>query len=357
MELRPIGANDLPKARELWKRAFSDSDVFMDVYFATEENTRHTLGFFEDGIPLSQLFMPPFRVRLCGTDYEVGFLSGCATAPEARNRNLMRKLVRAAFEDMLGRGIAISFLHPFLHAFYRKFGYETIAFVNRYQTRKEQKAPSPGVTVESSLGNLPVDEFQSAYARYMKAFDNYFIRSPQRYDTWLKMNFIDGAKAAYIRGADQSFSYALYYEKEDGISEIFELVYFTDAELNAILDTLGPANFFLPESRLCSYANPVREEFTMMRVLDPIAVLRQKQFASVMDVTLHIEDDFLGKVYDLRVKADRSGVAVTEIEKASDFVIDIRQFTQMAACVDHASSIEDGVGIFSHGTGCFFETF
>lgn len=358
MELKQITATDFPQSKALWKEAFADSDGFIETYFASKENTEHAIGFFEGEKPLSQLFILPFYAQTCGSEYEAGFLSGCATAPEARNRDLMRKLVRAAFEDMQRRGISISFLQPFLHAFYRKFGYETVAHVDRYQTREAPGIPAHGVMIESDMSRLPMEAFMRAYETYVTAFDNYFVRPPQRFSAWLGMNFTDGAKAAYIRDETGMLSYALYYEKEDNIAEIYELVYFSDAALRAILGALGPADFFLPENRFPPSFKPVaREEFTMMRVIDPAAVLRQKQFGTTADFTLHVEDDFLGITHDLRVKASGADVAVEQIEKATDFLMDISGFARMITGNDCPVSDQGFAGIFSRGTSCFFETF
>ncbi len=50
----------------------------------------------------------------------------------------MKELVKLAMLDMRKRGLSAVYLHPFLHAFYCKFGYETIAYITRHSAVSEQ---------------------------------------------------------------------------------------------------------------------------------------------------------------------------------------------------------------------------
>ncbi len=83
-------------------------------------------GCFDDsGKLLSCLSLIPFEVRFDGNTVKMGGIGGVATLPEARNKGNIRRLMRYCFEEMLENQQIFSYLYPFSHPYYRKFGYES----------------------------------------------------------------------------------------------------------------------------------------------------------------------------------------------------------------------------------------
>ncbi len=65
--------------------------------------------------------------RYCGNFVKTLTIGGLGTEPEYRRRGCVRRLMEDAFLLAPERGWAVSMLHPFSFAYYRKFGYEKIA--------------------------------------------------------------------------------------------------------------------------------------------------------------------------------------------------------------------------------------
>lgn len=65
--------------------------------------------------------------RYCGNFIKTLAIGGLGTEPEYRRCGCVRKIIEDAFLLAPERGWAVSMLHPFSFAYYRKFGYEKIA--------------------------------------------------------------------------------------------------------------------------------------------------------------------------------------------------------------------------------------
>lgn len=356
MKIRKLTATNEQKSKELWQQAFPDSDEFVKAYYGARDNVGNAWGMFEDGKLLSQLFLLPFTAKVMESPYDTDFISGCATREEARGKNLMRDLLHFSLENMRQRNISVCFLHPFLHAFYKKFEFETVAYVKKYTYRNPGIKHKSEVTVSSALEGLPVDELHAAYTNYVSAFDNCFLRNRERFETWLAMLFADGGKIAWTRSGGR-ISYALYYPEKQGIADVFELVFFSKEELFTLLDYFGKANFFLPENIDIDAKDLKPEEHTMMRVLDPKAVLECYPFENGIEIVIEIKDRFLGRDYKFCVKTERGVKQVFECGGSSHIAVDIARFAKLVTGSFREEEAPEIKGIFKQGTSCFFETY
>ncbi|MGI6153002.1 MAG: GNAT family N-acetyltransferase [Christensenellaceae bacterium] len=357
MEIRKLTPADTQASKKLWKTAFSDSDALIEEYYRSENNIKNAWGLFDGKALASQLFMPSFCARVMGVEYTVDFLSGCATQPEYRNRHLMRDLIRRAFLDMQQRKVAISFLHPFNHDFYRKVGgYETVAYVKRYTYEKKAADTDGQVAVIDAFDRVPLDAMLRAYNTFAGRFSNGFLRSKGRMEEWLKMLFADGGRVALIRSGDAA-AYALYYVEEDGTADLFELVFGSEKELFLLLDAIGKAKFFLPENIKIDLRAGAPEDFTMMRIIDPVRVLSGYPFDEGTEFVIRIHDAFLEREHNLCVRSLGGSTEVFPCDAKSDIEVDISRLAQLVAGVAEPLPQCGGWSPFHLGTSCFFETY
>lgn len=357
MELKRLSAKDMEQVRKVWKTCFGDSDDFLDAYFAACVSIQDGLGFFENGVLLSDMFTYRVNANISGMIYQSQFIAGCATLPEARNQHLMRALIKAALIDMADRGVCVCFLHPFLHSFYRKFGFETVAYVDR-ATTSAQAGKLP-VRIVSSFSDLPFDSIFASYSAYVTQFGNYFMRSKARMEAWLKLLFADGGRAAYIDGVD-STPYALFYEidtSQGKESDIFELVFFTEDQRDALTRGTGlRSSYFLPASARKTDGNEA-SEFTMMRVLDPRMMLKTYQYTpGTPAFVINIHDAFLNRDYNLQVEPGKN-TTVTPVEATSNIVTDAAGLAQLFTGVYDPREYPAASTIFAQGSSCYFETY
>ena len=102
-----------------------------DRYPILQEPEKHTGGhenawgaFDETGKLLSAMYVPFTQMMMHGQPVKIGQICGVTTLPEARNSRCVRKMFDVVMPMMKDEGAIFSYLYPFSHPFYRKFGYE-----------------------------------------------------------------------------------------------------------------------------------------------------------------------------------------------------------------------------------------
>ncbi len=355
MELRRLSSGDFLQVKQVWKQCFADSDEFISAYFNSAAKIGQGFGIFEQDRLLSDLFMLDFNASVSGVVFNTAFVAGCATVPEARHKHLMQTLIKQALLHMKEQGIAVSFLHPFLHAFYRKFGYETVAYVREYEEIPKPETVKQKAVVYQTAAQLPAEAMQRSYMAYTRQFDSYFIRNSARMDAWIKLLFSDGGYAAVLPGDSKQPAYALYYTDGEQ-ANIFELVFFSAQQKADLIHSLPvqKCRYFLPIAGKTADA----EEFTMMRVINPRVMLRRYPYPEqTPDFVINIHDEFLGEDYNLHVAPGATDAAVEEIDAQSDIVTDINGLAALLAGTYDRKLHAQAEPVFRVGSNCYFETY
>jgi predicted acetyltransferase len=81
-------------------------------------------AFDDSGKMCSGLELIPYHVRFDGNTVPMGGIGGVASLPEERKKRYIRKVFEYCTEEMYEKGVVFSYLYPFSHEYYRKFGYE-----------------------------------------------------------------------------------------------------------------------------------------------------------------------------------------------------------------------------------------
>ena len=89
-------------------------------------------AFDTDGRMMAHIMNHCFESNLDGTRIRNGGIGGVSTLPEYRNSGAIRAIFSELLPSAWRTGEVISTLYPFNHAFYRKFGYETVCPRNVY---------------------------------------------------------------------------------------------------------------------------------------------------------------------------------------------------------------------------------
>lgn len=111
---------------DLWKTCFHDEDEFIRLYFSGKYKDENTLLYEENGKALSALQMIPYPMTWAGTVIPTSYISGACTLPEARNKGMMTRLLKEAFQKMHERHLLFSTLipaEPWLYDYYSRLGY------------------------------------------------------------------------------------------------------------------------------------------------------------------------------------------------------------------------------------------
>ena len=100
----------------------------------SEKQTVDDWGAFdEDGRLMAHIINHRFESNLDGSVVRNGGVGGVSTLPEYRNSGAVRAIFKELLPEAYRNGEVISTLYPFNHAFYRKFGYETICLKDVYE--------------------------------------------------------------------------------------------------------------------------------------------------------------------------------------------------------------------------------
>lgn len=94
----------------------SMQDVHWDSQWAAFEDDGATM--------MATMTVIPWRARFDGHEVTMAGIGGVASLPQYRRGGAIRGCFEAALPHMYAGGALLSYLYPFSHAFYRKFGYE-----------------------------------------------------------------------------------------------------------------------------------------------------------------------------------------------------------------------------------------
>jgi|GEM_PF-419088 len=127
MEYRKIRKEEFTALRKIHSLVYfmKYDEEKTDTYPGADEN-RWTYGygaFDKDGKIQAVLEAVPFESYLDGHIVGSPGIAGVATLLEKRRSGHVRKLLELAFNDMHEKGDVMSYLYPFSHDYYRKFGY------------------------------------------------------------------------------------------------------------------------------------------------------------------------------------------------------------------------------------------
>ena len=128
MEIRRYREEDRGTLAKLLVTAFGGNAAHAERYFDPEQNPRlDPDGVFvieEDGEVRASATVLPLEMFVDGELRSMGGVAAVTAHPAYRRRGYAGELMREAFGDLRGRGIHLSMLWPFAHAFYRAYGYE-----------------------------------------------------------------------------------------------------------------------------------------------------------------------------------------------------------------------------------------
>lgn len=114
-ELRKLHLEEFDAFMRYLERAFGHSKEFFlrrypHVYRPTEETCSWTYVILENGKIMSHVGLYPIETRTCGLPLVVGGIGGVSTAPEARGKGYMTRLLNHVIHEMRRTGYPVSWL-------------------------------------------------------------------------------------------------------------------------------------------------------------------------------------------------------------------------------------------------------
>ena len=215
MEVRLLNGEERFQARMIATVAFhmrmEDPEKMKQE--SEQETHQHWGAFREDGTLMAHMINHQFMSCLDGTPVRNGGIGAVSTLPEYRMEGCIREIFQRLLPHAFANGEVISTLYPFSHAFYRKFGYETVCWKNIYEF-------APGVLEGYTFrGNAKlwkqgdsVAEWTGLYNRFAISWNLAICRDEKR--------MADHLKGEYYK--DRKFCYLLHEESEPVAYLIFQ---------------------------------------------------------------------------------------------------------------------------------------
>jgi predicted acetyltransferase len=147
LEVRGYRAGDEASLARLGAGAFGADGGYWESYYKPAGNTRVDLDLVrlieEDGDVRASAAVLPLEVFVDGRPVPMGGIAAVATDPAYRRRGFAGELMRDVLRTMRERGMHLSALWPFAHAFYRAYGWELAGEAIAY-TLKPTDLPTSG---------------------------------------------------------------------------------------------------------------------------------------------------------------------------------------------------------------------
>ena len=188
---------DGTELRNLWERAFGDTEKYMDYYFSHKACVSERYTDSENGELVSMAFFTPYPVVFRGKACKSFYIVGVATEEKYRHEHRMTRLLERAMETCRKKKIPFVFLCPETPAVYKSLGFvpiyqrETTYIDGNYVREQTDKT----VTVWDKLSETEQMAAVS-FANEMlekEAFDLYIERSVTYYnDVASELQALDG---------------------------------------------------------------------------------------------------------------------------------------------------------------------
>ena len=171
-------------------------------------------AFSEDGKIMARIINNHFESRLDGQRIMNGGIGAVSTLPEYRNTGAVKAIFEKLIPEAYRRGEIISTLYPFNHAFYRKFGYETVRWLDHYEF-----APAvlsgyrfSGVAELWKPGD-PVEEYTALYNRFADHFNLAMYRDDRMMLNRVQGEYYKDRKFCYLfRENGKAVAYLIFQD-------------------------------------------------------------------------------------------------------------------------------------------------
>lgn len=259
---------DLPFLKDIWKKAFDDSDAFIDWNFKNNFSYENTLIAEKDGESASNMQLMPHSIMLYNKEYKIRYVSGVATLERFKRQGLVRDMFRVAFAEMRKHNEHISILIPFNYEFYQQFGYEVC--YGKTQITIEEKIDKKDILTNCHDFSLLISTLDKIYKKSMEDKNGYAIRKTLDWQRILEDWLLVSKEGIYLHKTDGIIDGYAFLEEKDGH-------YLAD-------EVCGNCKFAF------SYTD---KKQAMVRIINPLPLLNNIKGVFENGTVIKIVDDFI----------------------------------------------------------------
>ena len=306
-------------------------------------------AFSADGKLMARIINNHYTTRLDGQLISNGGIGAVSTLPEYRNTGAVRAIFDKLIPEAYSRGEIISTLYPFNHAFYRKFGYETVRWLDHYEF-------APAVlsgyrfSGDAELWKTgdPVSEYTALYNRFADSFNLAMVRDDKMMLDLIKGEYYKDRKFSYLLHENgKTVAYLIFQDVRNdpaAILTVKDLAWDGRTGFNAILGFLarfsadyGTIRLFLPSClELLSLIQTPRA-YDIQQTASQSYMIRAVNVQRLLEIIKKPDDS----QFVIRVEGDAQipenngtwkvcGNSVEQTEETPDLTVSIQAFGQMA---------------------------
>lgn len=349
MVLRVYREEDRRAVARLAAGALDGSVEEWEEYYDPEKNPRldpeQLYVVEEDGGVRATAAVLALEVFVDGEPVSMGGIAAVATHPAYRRRGYAGELMRAALGGMRDRDIHLSMLHPFAHAFYRRYGWELATEAISYRLKPTDLPTSSSQKRVRAYreGDLPpvMALLEGEASRHPLC-----VRREEAH--WRTLLEREGTEAAVYEEDGRVEGYALYGQGKGRNMPraliVSELVAVTPAVREALISFMAsfdptmfevrystphgePLHPFLPSSYVEARVSP---EF-MLRLINVEGALGLLQCRPEAPLVLEVEDDEMPENAGPYTVGDFNGDVVRGTQVGERVTLDVRQLAQLYA--------------------------
>ena len=357
MEIRPISANEEIIASKIQSIAFafnSDFEAPQEPEKNKDESYKTCRALFDgSGKMCSCLELLPFEAMFNGKVVPLSGIGGVATLPEEIGKRYAQQLMVYCMDEMYEKGDIFSYLYPFSHVYYRKFGYEVNMKVNNYSIPIETfKIFKDRKNLKLYLPKEDTTDIKRIYNSFIRDKNLALVRNDNRWDRFFDKDPFKDNVYIYVlyNSENQPCGYIKYnvnkktFDNKDMV--INELIWLDFEALSGIFSFISG---HAPQYRNVKWRAP---EFIDLKLLFPEPytiecqeltngmnrIVNVKKCLELLevpeqsgDIVIEVVDDFLSKNSGkYRVIWLNGSLEVTKSQKDADLICDIQSLSQLA---------------------------
>lgn len=309
-------------------------------------------AFTDEGKMAAVLEIIPFKSYLDGTIVGSGGIAGVATLLEHRRGGAVKNLLKNAYEEMNDRGDVMSYLYPFSHEYYRKYGYSlgSHADVATIDIKQLLNYRHEGYTKQYFPGDS-MDDLKTIYNKFAKQYNFCVARDEWRWKklfsggpyTTKQRVFIrynsDGEPIAYLdmkakEVADYTYDLVVIeaaWVGYEGIKGLLAIINGYKGDLRKIRLTV-PAGFPIEILTKEAWEVEVKRQHTgMNRIINAQKALETiKKPAKAGSVVVGVEDEHAPwNTGNWLIEWEHSISSVSKTKKAADLTCAAPSFSQL----------------------------
>ena len=307
-------------------------------------------AFSEDGKVMARIINNHYETRLDGQRIRNGGIGAVSTLPEYRNTGAVKAIFEKLIPEAYRNGEIISTLYPFNHAFYRKFGYETVrwrdhyefvpAVLSGYRFSGDAELWKPGD---------PVSEYTALYNRFADSFNLAMYRDDKMMMDIIKGEYYKDRKFCYLlKENGKTIAYLIFQDVRNdpaAILTVKDIAWDGKAGFYAVLGFLarftadyGTIRMFLPSCLQLLSVIQTPRAYDIQQTATQDYMVRAMNVKRLLEIIKKPDDS----QFVIRVEGDAQipenngtwkvcGNSVEGTNEAPDLTVSIQAFGQMAA--------------------------